>query len=313
VNSRPLLSVLVPVFNGGGLLRLALSSLQVGSEDDLEVIVVDNESSDETPATIEEFASLLPLRGIRQSHAASWLVGANRALREARGAFVCMLHHDDAWLPGRIPALRNAVRAFPDVDFFAHAVEVIDPNGNRLGAWRAPLSSGRTPSSEVLHKLLVQNFFAAPAPVVRREVVIEAGGFNEALWYTGDWDLWLRIANRSDVVYLPDLLAQYRIHRAQQTARIARDIVELRAQLEAPVRRFLESPHLFGARDTRVQDAAALSVEVNLVLASVGGGRIPPLAPLAGSVVRAGLKGLLWYLHCSRLRDRVVPRARLLI
>ena len=65
---------------------------------------------------------------------------------------------------------------------------------------------------------LIQNFIAIPSPVFRRSAVIDSGGLDESLWFSADWDLWLRLGAMGPVRFLAETLSAFRIHPASQTA-----------------------------------------------------------------------------------------------
>lgn len=305
------LSVIMPVYNGGILLRDALESLRKHALEDCEIVVVDNASTDDTQVVLEGYARSLPLRVIRQEHAESWLVGANRALREARGEFVCMLHHDDAWLPERLVRLREAHEEFPDVGMFGHSVAMIGPSGDRIGEWRAPFETGRIRTNALMRVLVVQNCFAAPAPMVRRELALGVGGFNEKLWFTADWDLWLRCGAESDLVYLDEALAMYRLHPNQQSMLRTGSEQVLREQLSFPIATYSGQWLSRGLVDARTLETAAFSIEVNVFLAALAAGLCPSPRDLFAAASRCGPGGLIWYLRTARLLERSLPRMRL--
>ena len=109
--SRPWLSVVVPTYNGAAHLAEALESIRVQSDDGIEVIAVDDGSTDATPDILERFARSMPLRVVRSDHVGNWVAVTNRGLRMALGAYCSFLHQDDLWMPGRMDALDHHVAA----------------------------------------------------------------------------------------------------------------------------------------------------------------------------------------------------------
>ncbi len=69
-----------------------------------------------------------------------------------------------------------------------------------------PAEGGRLDSDIVVPRLLVQNFLAMPAPLVRREAMLQVGGMDDTLWYAADWDLWLKLAALGPTLYVPQAL-----------------------------------------------------------------------------------------------------------
>ena len=111
----------------------------------------------------------------------------------------------------------------------------IDEDGKRLGIWRCPLPAHRRPvdSRRLIQRLLVQNFIAMPAPLFRRDLALQVGGLNESLWYTADWDFWLKVATVARTAYLPEPLTAFRLHSGSQTVRGSQKLDEFRGQLES--------------------------------------------------------------------------------
>src|SRR3981189_1602512 len=251
--SAPWLSVVMPTYNGGAFLAAALESVcaqQAGG--DFEVVAVDDGSEDGTVALLEAYSSRLPLRIVRRARIGNWVASTNHGLSIARGEYACLLHQDDLWMDGRLRALRAALDGAPEAALVVHPSWFIDVRGARLGRWRCPLPPGRIDGALV------------PAPLFRREKALEAGGMDESLWYTADWDLWLKLSTCGAVVHHPEPLAAFRIHPASQTAPRAERGEALRGQLETVLRRHL--PAAAGA-DRRLASVAEFSVELNLALA----------------------------------------------
>jgi GT2 family glycosyltransferase len=309
--SNPWLSVIMPTYNGAEYLPQALASLRASAHSGLELVAVDDGSTDETVDLLKEYGRDHRLELIRQGHGGNWVASSNRGLAAARGEYACFLHQDDAWLPGRLGTLRPLTAAYPGATLFVHSVQFIGPGGERLGQWRCPLRSSRgpIPAGLVVRKLLVQNCFAVPAPLFRRRDVAAAGGMDERLWYTADWDLWLKLAASGETVYHPRPLAAFRLHPWSQTARRTSDVTEMRWQLETVLNRHL--PGLRGSpRFAGIESAARLSVECNLWLAACRRRPISP-SPLLWAAAAAGPSGFFRYLFDSGIIGRVAARLRL--
>ena len=305
-NARPWLSVLVPTYNGSRFLARAFEGIEVqGREcDDLEVLVLDDGSTDSTLEIVRRFARRLPIRVLSSPRTGNWVANTNRALGEASGRYVGFLHQDDAWLPGRLAALRDLLRENPGAAMALHPVWFIDASGWRLGKWRCPLPEGGSPlpPAFVRERLIVQNFVALPAPIVSLQLAREVGGLDERLWYSADWDFWLKIAARGETLYSPLLLACFRVHGRSQTVAAAGRPAEMRRQLEEVLRR--HSGAGGASADPSVLRVASLSVDVNCLLAARGRGW-PRVLRRASALSR--LEGRR-FLRDSRLAERFGAR-----
>jgi Glycosyl transferase family 2 len=307
--STPWLSVVMPTYNGGAFLAEALESIraqQGGGE--FEVIAVDDGSEDGTVAALQAYSSRLPLRIVCRPRGGNWVANTNHGLAIARGEYACLLHQDDLWMEGRLRSLRAALDAAPDVTLVVHPSWFLDARGARLGRWRCPLPSGRVDPALVLERLIVQNFLAVPAPVFHRGLAVQAGRLDESLWYTADWDLWLKLSAGGTVLHHPEPLAAFRIHAASQTARRSARGEDLRLQLETVLRRHLPAA---AQGDRRLESVARFSLELNLALAGALHHRPVPWGRLGADFLALGPSGWRRYLRDSRIAERVGARLRL--
>jgi len=308
--TKPWLSVIMPTYNGEATLGEALESIARQADPNVEVIAVDDGSSDGTLKLLDSYTTRLKLRLEARPHVGNWVANTNWGMRLARGEFVSFLHQDDAWLPGRLEALRTAVREGYDVRLWLHACWFIGPNGRRLGKWTCPLPDRRDGlrREEVLGRLLVQNWVGIPTPLFRRTDALALGGLDESLWFTADWDLWLKLAALGPTRYLPRPLAAFRIHSVSQTSRGGPS--DLLNQYRAVQERHF--PHWQVAPSLRrlVRAVADLATDVNAALAArFHGGRVCWTGLLA-RLARLGPEGWLRFWRDSRLAERVAARLR---
>lgn len=308
--STPWLSVVMPTYNGEAFLIAALESI-IAQQDggDFEVIAVDDGSTDGTMAALAAYSSRLPLRIVRRPRTGNWVASTNHGLAVARGEYACLLHQDDLWMDGRLRALRATLDGAPDAALVVHPSWFVDARGARLGRWRCPLPPGSVDPALVRERLIVQNFLAIPAPLFRRELALQAGGMDESLWYTADWDLWLNLSSRGAVLHHPEPLAAFRIHAASQTAQGSARAGDLRLQLTTVLRRHLPAA---AAGNPGLASVAEFSVELNLALAGGLHRRAAPWARLSTSFLALGPSGWKRYLRDSRIAERVGARLRLL-
>lgn len=298
----PWLSIVMPAWNGERYLAEALQSVRQEGIDGYEVVAIDDGSTDRTPQILSAWAEKLPLRIVTRPGRGNWVAATNAALREARGRYACFLHQDDLWLSGRLAALRQ--EASRDPALVVHSASFLGPGGETLGSWRCPLPEGEVDPRLFLERLIVQNFIAIPAPAFRREVALRIGGMDESLWYTADWDLWLRLGREGPIRHLPLELAAFRVHPASQTM-VRTDLLDRRRQLEAVLQR-----HSAGL-PAAAQRAARFSLEMNLALAAAASGGRVPWGSLLATLSRLGPSGLRRYLRDSRIFERVGARLRL--
>ncbi len=298
----------MPTYDGGNYIAEALGSIAAEGDPGIECIVVDDGSRDDTLAIVDSFASRLRLRVVEGPRRGNWVASTNRALEAASGRHVCLLHQDDAWMPGRAARVAALVEAYPAARLILHAVRFMDDRGRDVGPWRCPLPEGASSPEVTVRRLLVQNFVAIPAPVFRREDALARGGMDEGLWYTADWDLWLALATLGETVYVDEPLARFRVHADSQTVRRSTDLGAFRAQMTTVFERHAAA--LGAPLDESARGAAALSIAVNTLLAALAHGEPAPIADALRLGVAVGPSTWARYVAHSRIHERVGARLR---
>lgn len=309
LRSAPMLTVVMPVHCGERWIAPTLESLAAEAADDIEVIVVDSSPDAGTAEIVQGFADRIPLELVSRPDLSNWRTKTNFAVERAKGAHVCMLHQDDLWLEGRLAAIRSWIAAAPDAPLHLAPTLIVDQEGRALGTWRCPLPSKAPARSElVVERLLVQNFIAVPTPVFRRDAWLACGGLDLDLWYTADWDLWLKLAGRGPVHYHNTITAAFRIHGGSLTMTGSRDPAEFEAQMQVVFDRHVR--RVAPGRSAPVARAARASIGINVALAAASAGRFGAFASAARLLLSLGPRGLHRYLRDSRIVERVVPRLR---
>lgn len=313
--STPWLSVVMPVYQGAATLPAALASLPDAASPEgagIELVAVVQKSEDGGRELLEAAAARLDLRILEAPECRNWVETTNRGLRAARAETVTMLHQDDLWRPGRAPALRALIARHPGARLWLHAAGYVDAAGRPRGRLGPPFGRRERllPGPKALEHLLVQNTVALPAAAFRRADALAGGGLDAGLWYTADWELWLRLAGLGPVAWLPETLAAYRLHAGAQTIAGSRDAEAFRAQLAAPVERHIAA--LPEARRARVRRHTERSNALNAALAQALHGDRRALPGAAARAVALGPFGLRALLRDTQLLARVAARLALL-
>lgn len=204
--SGPKVSVVVPAFNQSGYLREALTSALTQSMTDLEVIVVDDGSTDDTRAVCASFSDPR-LRYVYQANDGTMGVGArNHAMLLARGEWIAPLDQDDRWATDKLRRQLALVDGDDAVGAVFCRVRFIGESGDATGEQAGPL-----PEGDVLHLLLTANRYYVSSGMFRRSLLPRVGLPHESVGL-GDWYLWVSVARHTRVAVLNDLLADYRFH-----------------------------------------------------------------------------------------------------
>jgi glycosyltransferase involved in cell wall biosynthesis len=304
------LSVIVPSHNGQRWLSTALQSIADQKERGIEVIVIDSSTENTSLAIAESFSTQVVIRALRRPDLLSWMAKTNFGAEQAKGNWICMLHQDDLWLPNRSAELRNWLLSQPDAVMHLHPCYIVDEVGRRLGLWRCPLPADGSPVPAQLfyERLLVQNFIGIPTPAIRRDAYLMVGGLDKTLWYTADWDLYLKIAADGNVYYHSTPLACFRVYKNSLTVLGSQDIQDFRRQHSAIVDRHINK--LIPCSRTATLRLSKASIEVNVALAAAVAGKFGAISKAIRSVLFLGPAGITRYLSYSRIVDRALPRLR---
>jgi glycosyltransferase involved in cell wall biosynthesis len=204
----PRVSVIVPAWNASTVLAEALDSVRAQTFRDFEVLVVDDGSTDDTARVAErQAAEDGRFRLICQGHAGV-SVARNAALAEARGEWIAFLDADDVWLPPKLDRQLALAKQDPAADLLFTNFSLWDGSKD-LGVAFAP--GATLPEGNPMQALLLDCFLLPSTVVVRRERLLETGGFDPVLLMSQDWDLWLRMAEQGlHVRGLAEPLVRYR-------------------------------------------------------------------------------------------------------
>jgi Glycosyl transferase family 2 len=220
-SSRPFWSVMIPTYNAGAWLEIALRSVlnQDPGPDRMQVAVVDDASPNgNAKATVERVGNgRVEFHGHDQNVglAANW----NRCLALSRGRWVHVLHQDDFVLPGFYDLLGRADQESSEVGSAFCQNAFVDELSNWHGLSKLERRTAGLLESwlgQISHRQAVQ----CAAVVVKREVYEKIGGFRNDLCFVLDWEMWVRIAANFPVWYEPSVLACFRSHESSETSRL---------------------------------------------------------------------------------------------
>ncbi|HEU4579289.1 MAG TPA: glycosyltransferase [Polyangiaceae bacterium] len=306
-SNEPWLSVVVPWWGRPAYVRETLESMASQTEGGFECLIIDRGPEDSS-SWLEPYRGRFDFRLVTTSGETDWMSKTNVGFQQARGRFCCMLHTDDVWRPQRVARLRAAVERHPEAGLIFHPVRFVNSKSRLLGEWHAPLPTDRLlDSAEVLQHLIVQNFISCPAPLLRKDLL--GPGIDPALWYTGDWELYLRVASAAPCVYIDELLADFRLHTSSLTMQRSRSAVDFRAQLDQIPERFAAA--LPEAERARLLRIARFSNAVNVALAGAFHGQLRSLGGVLSRASGLGLQDYARYLRDSRIVERTRARLRL--
>jgi glycosyltransferase involved in cell wall biosynthesis len=203
----PPISVVIPVHNGARFIGEAIESVFAQTCAPVEIIVVDDGSTDGTEDVVRTLSGPVPLSFVRQAHQGA-AVARNRGVQDAKGKWVAFLDADDLWYSNKLEVQVEALRRYPEVPFVYSTMDYCDDAGHP--------KSGR-PWEDVLGPLLYQGQPGAfPSTVlVRKDVLLACGGFSPALHILHDGECFGKIALRYPLHCIRQNLVRYRMHPNQ--------------------------------------------------------------------------------------------------
>lgn len=206
-------SVIIPAYNYARFLPEAIDSVLRQDYAPVEIIVVDDGSTDNTREVAAGYGNLV--RYIYQENA-GLSVARNTGVRAARHALVAFLDADDAFLPGMLSRLVGVLRdCGPDYVLAACGCAKTTLDGQPTEKKRlTPERSAEVSTRDIL----MRNRFVADAVVARREAVERAGYFDPSLRSSEDRDLWIRMSRLGRMHVIPDRLVKVRVHRGSMSS-----------------------------------------------------------------------------------------------
>jgi glycosyltransferase involved in cell wall biosynthesis len=207
-NSESLVSVIIPTFNSGQYIKAALESVFNQTYKNIEVIVVDDGSTDNTRVVLEAFMKQIKYIYKENGGPAS---ARNRGVKEAKGEFIAFLDADDMWLPEKIELQFGVFVKDQRIGLVSCNHHQIDEKGQILEESKHI----HYLSQKVLFNvLLVKNVVSGGSnAIIKKECFDKVGLFDEHLHGTEDWDMWLRIAKYYDVKFVEQPLVKIMVRQ----------------------------------------------------------------------------------------------------
>jgi glycosyltransferase involved in cell wall biosynthesis len=225
-----MVTVIIPSFNAAKYVAQAVESALSQQGVPLEVIVIDDGSTDDTLRVLEGFGPRIQV--VRQDRAGPYRA-RNLGAQMAKGSWLALLDADDDWLPGKLAAQLALVDGETDLVYtdrlnFGDYDRTTERQSDSVRLWEG----------DIFEPLLMGNFITLSSVLMRRTAFENLGGFQTARRGVQDWDMWLRFAASGRKVRLcKDPLTRYRFHGEQMT----NDLDQRAADRESVLRSALES------------------------------------------------------------------------
>lgn len=215
-DATPPVTVAMSVYNNAPTLSAAIESILAQRFADFEFLIVDDGSTDGSGAIIDDYAARDPrVRPLHQPNR-GLVASLNRAIEQARAPLIARMDGDDIALPDRFGAQVAYLADNARVGVLGTGVYCIDAEGRAHPTRRLDYP---TTDAGFRAALLGKPLICHPSVMMRTELVRAAGGYRAAYRHCEDYDLWLRLADRTQILSLPDRLLQYRSYPGQVSTR----------------------------------------------------------------------------------------------
>jgi len=199
-----LVSIIIPNYNHARFVGGAIHSVLNQDYKNVEIIVVDDGSTDNSHEVIGQFGD--QVKYIYQENA-GLSAARNTGIRASKGAFIGVLDADDMYEPAFISTLVSALESNPEAEGIYCGYQFVDQENNLL----PQIENRPVPGDELYEALLDGNFFVPESIFLRRYVYDDVGLFDEALRACEDWDVWLRVTKKYRIIHAPEILTRHRV------------------------------------------------------------------------------------------------------
>jgi glycosyltransferase involved in cell wall biosynthesis len=207
----PLISVVIATYNMGQYIDQAVDSILQQAWSELEVIVVDDGSTDDTQKVMQRYADERRVIYIKNQNQGQ-PKAKNCGIKQSRGDFIAFCDADDLWEPNKLQ-LQMPLFQNPKIGVVYSEVSNIDENNNRY----IKISNEIRHTGKVTNQLLIENFVPFGTAIIRRACIEKNGIFDEEFRMGIDWDLWLRYSLDWEFSYTPERTYIYRVWSGQMS------------------------------------------------------------------------------------------------
>ena len=211
IYQNPIVSVIIPVYNGERYLSKTIESVIAQTELNWELIAVNDGSTDNSLKILDEYAKRIPDRikvisvkngGVSRAR--------NTAVAAARGLYVAFLDQDDLWAPRKLESQVEMFTRDKTLGISYTNVTVIDEKGSVLR--ENVLKSGEKHKGNIFEYLIFDNFIGISTVMLKKELFVEIGGFDQRFSLAEDYDFLLKVTQKLSVDYIDEPLLLYREH-----------------------------------------------------------------------------------------------------
>jgi glycosyltransferase involved in cell wall biosynthesis len=241
----PLVSIVIPTCNRSNLLPRALRSALDQTYQNIEVIIVDDASADDTPQTVAGINDPR-IRYMRHETNMGTSGSRNTAIKNARGKYIGFLDDDDEFDRSKIEKQLNVFAKKSD------NTGIVYCGWNFTYDNKAVFEFFPRYKGNVFERILANNIMSASTVLVRSECFKKTGLFDTGLKNWEDWDMWIRIARYFDFDFVPGILMTYHVHGQQKSTSLQNSIIDRQALIEKYRADLLHHPSAYGCQLSRI-------------------------------------------------------------
>ena len=210
-NKLPAVSVIMPTYNRSAVIGRAIDSVLAQTHRNFELIIIDDGSTDDTPAMVKGFDDDR-IRFIKTGRNCGAAAARNLGIKAARNDLIAFLDSDDQWLENFLETLVKKMISADDKTAVVYSAYFLHSAAKEIVL---PSASVRQKTGDILPELVRKNFVALPTILVKRICFEQCGVFDESLPCRHDWELFLRIAHRWRFSFVPEPLV--RVYRSEKS------------------------------------------------------------------------------------------------
>lgn len=237
-SNQPLVSVIVPVYNGAKHLSEAIDSVQKNTFKNYEIILVNDGSSDESKelchALTQKYSNISfydfpENRGLSNT--------LNFALQKAQGAYICRLNQDDIMLPNRLETQVSFLNMHPEVVALGSYIQYFGDNSEQITFMEK--------DREIKKTWLLVSPFADPAVMYRKEIALKVGGYDQNFWPVDDTQMWYKMGKFGELANIQKALVKVRWHKDAASIKYFRTLTIKYYQMHLWADDFVEKASIF--------------------------------------------------------------------
>ncbi len=206
----PKITVIIPTYNSARFLPAAIQSVLDQTRKDVEILILDDASTDNTHEVLSPFLKDSRVRLVSHPHNIGITANRNYGLSIAKGEYIAMLDSDDVWLDScKLERQIEILETHPHIAIVGTHAKIIDEHGSTLGT-----ITHKSADRSIRASMMFRNQFIQSSILIRKSILEDVGYYDEHMPIWEDYELWLRIGIKYQFRNIPEQLIAYRVHES---------------------------------------------------------------------------------------------------